>query len=554
MSTVKWFLSGFLLLASVAYSQTAATFTSAFKPELCPSSSGFCADLSRGASELVGRYTGHDEPAVLFYSASAGAGNNVTYLVKLPGDPPVAPAQNGTGGTSNFQLTPAFWFGMVLCDTQSSPNFTHVCHPDTDANIFDNRDPTSSQFIGHHPGAAFLELQFYPPGGLNTCSDPKLWCVSMAIFSFSVQDLTGKVNNADCVQKVGLEPFNAAFLTLNGIAQAAADPLNPDTVGKFAATANTFRMNSGDSLAVSIHDTANGVQAIVKDSTSGKTGSMTASIANGFAQVNFDPDPDPKHPTRTCSSTPFAFHPMYASSSEHTRATWTAHTYNISFSEEIGHFEYCNAVNKEGGSCIQHGVNDPLGLDADDKTGPCFSGAFLGSFGLRPIGACIGNDSDFDGPPYRLQWPGTGTPTVDLSRKPSTIQFSSPTFRPTGSPATTKKHFARVAFETNLPDNELVSNPACNVFAGGSGCTNPPHGAQFYPIFSIAKTATQCRWNFGGPHIPGTNNNFGGTSNAEYGAVLPVARISRITPQQPNGGSFLETDNFRRILATNPCP
>ncbi len=552
MRTIQRAFASVFLFLSFAYGQNSTDIDRNLTIQKCPSNSGFCADLSRGASELVGRYTGHDEPALLFYSNVSGAGNNVSYRVTLPTDPPLAPKQNGSGGTFNFQLTPAFWFSMVLCDTQSSPNFTNLCPRDNDANIFDSPDPNSAHFIGHHPGAAFLELQFYPPGGLNSCSNPKLWCAALVIFSFNVQDLTQKINNADCVNKVGLEPFNVALLTFNGISATPADPLNPDLAGKQTPTANTLLMRGGDNLIVTIQDTSNGLKTVVNDLTSHKTGFMTASIANGFAHVNFDPDPDPKHPSKTCSSTAFAFHPMYATSSEHTRATWTAHTINIAFAEEIGHFEYCNAVNKQGGGCIQHGLNDPL-LDADDKQGPCFSGSFLASFGLKAIGACIGDDFDFDGPPYRAQWPGTGPAATDASHKPGSIRFTSPKFLPASSPTGPRKAFSRVAFETSLPDNEAVSNPSCNVFAAGRGCTNPPHGARFYPIFSIAVAQAPCVWKLGGPHIPGTTNNFGGTSTAEFGALLSATRIGPITPTRPKGSSFLETDNFRRILSNNPC-
>jgi hypothetical protein len=44
------------------------------------------------------------------------------YRLVLPRDPPVLPNQRSTGGTFNFQLHPAFWFGIAMCDTQSYPN------------------------------------------------------------------------------------------------------------------------------------------------------------------------------------------------------------------------------------------------------------------------------------------------------------------------------------------------------------------------------------------------------------------------------------------------
>jgi hypothetical protein len=40
---------------------------------------------------------------------------------------------------------------------------------------------------------------------------------------------------------------------------------------------------------------------------------MTASAANGFAHVLFQPNPS------TCHQEPYTFRPMYATSSEHTR-------------------------------------------------------------------------------------------------------------------------------------------------------------------------------------------------------------------------------------------
>src|ERR1041384_31892 len=85
-----------------------------------------------------GEYIGHDEPSLLFYSNTPGSGNSNFYRLRLPTDPQVMPNQSGTAGTWNFQLHPAFWLGMALCDNQSAPEFTHApCTPDSDTNIFD---------------------------------------------------------------------------------------------------------------------------------------------------------------------------------------------------------------------------------------------------------------------------------------------------------------------------------------------------------------------------------------------------------------------------------
>ena len=77
---------------------------------------------------------------------------------------------------------------MALCDNQSAPEFTHApCAPDSDANIFDGTNPRRPDYIGKHPGTAFLELQFYPPGWVpwppGVSCDATKWCAAMAIFS-----------------------------------------------------------------------------------------------------------------------------------------------------------------------------------------------------------------------------------------------------------------------------------------------------------------------------------------------------------------------------------
>jgi hypothetical protein len=111
-------------------------------------------------------------------------------------------------------------------------------------------------------------------------------------------------------------------------------------------------MNAGDEIVVSIHDSAAGLVTSVSDVTSDQSGSMTASVANGFAHPLFQPT------ASTCTEQAYAFHPMYSTSSEHTRVPWTAHSYNVAFSDEIGHFEYCQRANPLG-SCVVPGVGDP---------------------------------------------------------------------------------------------------------------------------------------------------------------------------------------------------
>ncbi|TMB88195.1 MAG: hypothetical protein E6J45_11615, partial [Chloroflexi bacterium] len=300
--------------------------------------SRLCPDLA-SPSDAYGDYVGHDEPSLLFYSNTAGSGNQMRYNVTLPNDPPPS---HPLSRTYNFELHGALWFGMALCDTQSYPEQVSTCTPDSDSNIV---DPAVSP---NHPGTAFLELQFYPPGwipwptwavalGASTC-DPVRWCAAMNVFSLQEDPVAGTLNNDDCLAKVGIETFEFAFVTKNGVAAAPANPLDSTLTTYTPDRIRDLFMSSGDNLNVGLHDTANGVQAQIDDLSTGQSGSMTASPSNGFKQFLYDPS------GTSCVGIPYAFHPMYATSSEATRVIWAAHSYNVGFSDEIGHFQYCNGV------------------------------------------------------------------------------------------------------------------------------------------------------------------------------------------------------------------
>jgi hypothetical protein len=501
---------------------------------LCNEGSPICAE-SADALGYEGAYTGHDEPSLIFYSDTPGAGNNQNYRMVVPQDPPTLPRQDGTGGTFNFQDRIAFWFGLDLCDNQSAPEFTHdACTPNSDTNIFDGADPSQPNYIGRHPGTAFLELQFYPPGWVpfqNAIScDATQWCAAMAIFSFNRNQNTGVDNNAACLNSVGVEPANFAFITKSGTPQAPPAPLS-QTLASFTpnATRDLF-MGAGDSLDIGIHDSTAGLVTEIRDRTTGQSGSMTASVANGFAQVNYDPT------ASTCTQTPYAFHPMYSTSSEHTRVPWAAHSYNVAFSDEIGHFEYCNRANPQG-SCVNPGVNDQK-KDADD------TGCFNPDQSLRiQVGGCTATDNDFDGVSYQKTWPGSLTNTTqDAALNPRSILFSSPTFNGASN-------YSRVAFEADLPRIEAADfGGICNRDTG-AGCSNPPPGSNFYPFFSSRNGGPAgCFWQLGGANIPGTTNTFGGNSSAEFGPLLFLDYPG------PGFTPIHRTNDFRQVLPSNPCP
>src|SRR6516164_4592457 len=231
-------------------------------------------------------------PSAVFYSNVPGAGNHMTYSLKLPHDPPPN-NPNKAGRSYQFELNGSIWFGMALCATQSYPNQVSTCTPDSDTNIL---DPAVSP---DHPGTAFVELQLYPPGwvpwptwqvavGASAC-DPTRWCAAMNIFSLAEDPVAGTTLNSACAAVTGLEYVNFAFLSKDGRTTAAANPVQSTTATFTPDLKRDLLMNSGDNLTVTMGDTPNGLRATINDRTTGRSGSMTASAANGFGQVQYDP-------------------------------------------------------------------------------------------------------------------------------------------------------------------------------------------------------------------------------------------------------------------------
>jgi hypothetical protein len=91
-----------------------------------------------------------------------------------------------------------------------------------------------------------------------------------------------------------------------------------------------------------------------------------------------------------------------------------------------------------------------------------------------------------------------------------------------------------------------IETSTCDVFTG-SGCTNPPPSANFYPIFITGtdKNSGACVWDLGGPGIPGATNIFAGMSSAEYGSLLALNFPT-------TSGTLSAFQDYRNILGTNP--
>jgi len=473
-----------------------------------------CTEVANPQEAFGSYYVGHDEPSVEFYSNVAGSGNHVQYQLTIPSDP--------TGSFSqskgyNFELHPAFWFGMAMCDNYSYPEQLNSCTPDSDSNIV---DPTQTHKA---PGVAFEELQFYPPGWIQQFAgqscDPTRWCVALNIDSLSENPINGTTLNSGCQQQIlgGIEYVNFAFLTLDG------KPLGPPNPLQFDATtsgnpqsgggADTLFLGQGDKTVVSLTDSANGLVTTVKDLTTGQTGFMTASAANGFGHIKYDAT------GTSCTEVNYNFHPEFSTSSPKTRVLWAAHSYNVAFSDEIGHFDFCSHIdpNSPSQSCNgKEGVpGDREAADGDDNV--CFSSSQ--SLLYRTNGCVDTNTPGFDGVPYKNYWPD-GT-----ANTPTPVEFSTPL---TSSGSGYYSHFGNYAFEADLPRIEAADlGGNCNR-TSGAGCVNPPLSddgtpVTFYPYYSQVTPSgatTGCAWAEGST-LPSTLNNFGGSS-AEFGPLYKL--------------------------------
>jgi hypothetical protein len=525
---------------------------------------GACAEVAN-PTEVFGSYVGHDEPSAAFYSNTPGSGNRMSYSVTLPTDPS---PKNPASKSYQFELNGAIWFGMTLCDTQSYPEQVSTCPADSDRNIANNPNPSAPDYIGHHSGTAFMEMQFYPPGwvpwptwavavGASAC-DPTKWCAAVNIFGLLENPFTGQVQNGTCLGMIGSPEYvNFAFVTRDGHTQASPNPVQSTLTTFTPDPEKDLFMNPGDNLKVSFNDTSQGLRVQIKDLTSGQAGSMTTSAANGFAQVQYDPT------GTSCNAIPYNFHPMYSTSTPATRTIWAAHTTNVSLTSEIGHFETCTGpgqipatafgIDSNGNvtTCPAANVEQRGGEPADGDDNWCFPA----SEALRVhIAGCTDTNVGFDSLGYQAVWPDGSSkhPTPFLSSTPLTGRDFN-------------INYQRLGFEANIPRIEAADfGGSCNRTTG-IGCTLRPvtddgQPVAFYPYFSAvggggggdaqgsnARGEGGCMLGFGST-LPGTRNNFNGIN--EYGPLL----FSTYLIFGGGGTTRVITDNNQQVLSNNPCP
>jgi hypothetical protein len=476
-----------------------------------------------------GHYIGHDEPSIRFISSQPGSGDDIRFTEQLPVEPHGLPTVRHPGHdvTDTFELTPAPWFSLTVCDPDSTPMLP--CTPESDANAPNGSYPGA--------GAAFVELQFYPPGAApfvdNTSCDDTHWCSALTIDS---AECAGSGDTAGPCSQDCPEPVNFGFIQTDGVPTGPPSPQLSD-LATLTPNRDTLLMNPGDDITVHMFDArvpgGRALEARITDFTTGQSGFMIASAANGF--MNTDPT--------TCDGTPFNFQPEYSTASARNLVPWGFGPYMINDEFEIGHFEACTSVSGPQTYTVgsfsdtyytncsgpyESASEDPT-LEPDDS--PCypFGDTHGGTAAPNLVTGCdvffdaIG-DLDYDGSSYWPDWPDSTRP----DRFPSTFLQLQPT--------TSGGHqYSQIQFVTDNSATQLNDN--CNPLTG-TDCVLPPDGpGNFYPYWTQALVNGSCVWEFGNMS---NGNTFGG--DAQYGSVTPETQgafagpILRNPQCGPSGG------------------
>lgn len=464
-----------------------------------------------------GLYIGHDEPDMTFLSDAPGSGDNVTWSETIPRDPSRAPTDRNPGHDVShwFELTPAPWFSMAMCDSNSYPQ--SYCTPESDSNA-----PTC---VGVNTvdcydggGSAFMEMQLYPPGMPpfvdSTSCDDTHWCAALTIDS--LECTTGfETCNTACE-----EPVNFAWIQRNGVPTGPPSPQQSDLATE-TPNSETLLMNPGDRITIHMFDAdapggGRAFEVQIRDLTTGQVGYMQASAANGFANTSIV----------DCTGTPYNFQPEYSTAAKSNIIPWAALQTNISTEFETGHFEPCTSLTVPGTITLAPGVTDTFWNECHgpyenagprDQTTPEVGDAFCypagdthGVLDSAPdtMTACMDDyyqngDLDFDGTPYWPEWPTGSQPTETL---PGSFVEESPT--------TSGRQYSQFFMQTDI----ALSESTCE--ASGQGCSVPPPNApgMFYPYWTRVTGSSSCSIEFGNVSTGAGVNDFGG--DAQYGSDM----------------------------------
>ncbi len=471
-----------------------------------------------------GAYIGHDEPDMTFLSSKAGSGNDVTWTETLPKDPSAAPTISKPGSDVShwFELSVAPWFSMAMCDPNSYPQ--SACTPKSDGNA-----PRCAPGIGSgcdnggYPGggSAFMEMQFYPPGfapfaDAISC-DNSHWCAAL-----NIDSLECTLGFANCNTKCE-EPVNFAYIQTDGV--PAGPPSSQLTsLRTFTPNSHTLLMNPGDQITVQMldapvpgHSGSSAFKVLIKDLTTGQSGFMQASGANGFQNTSID----------NCSGKPFNFQPEYNTAARNNITPWAALQTNISTQFETGHFEGCTSVTDQSPITFTDSISDIFwnrchgpyesSTTPDTAAGttepsdaPCYpAGDTHGALNTAPdtITGCIdavtqNGDLDFDGSPYWPEWPTGATPTETF---PGSFVQAPPT-------TADNSQYSQFFIQTDLALSESTCSGTTT-----TGCSVPPPNAPggFYPYWSRVKSGGTCTIEFGNVSSGSGVDNLG--KFAQYG-------------------------------------
>jgi hypothetical protein len=274
-------------------------------------------------------------------------------------------------------------------------------------------------------------------------------------------NFTFAVCNPNCI-----EPTNFAFIQTNGVPAGPPSPQLAD-LSSFTPNGQTLLMNPGDTVQAHIFDADLGggqhaLETQLTDLTTGQSGFMIASAANGFmATSHVD-----------CSGTPFNYEPEFSTASPQNAVSWAALQVNVATQFEIGHFTPCTNVSQPRVVNLGGGVTDTIwnsctgpyetttapdnSHNEEPSDSPCFPAGETDG-GISPpnlVTGCVNSavvngDLDFDGTPYWPDWPNQTTP----DSFPSTF----PQQQPTSSRSHTPRFSSR---QTRRPASQRASPPA----------------------------------------------------------------------------------------------
>ena len=166
-----------------------------------------------------------------FKSGIPGSGNDMTYVMTLPRDPKAQPNGSGVGGTTwNFQLRPTFWFGLALCDSQSAPEFTTQCTPDSDSNNLVGTNPNGFGHILYTPNSSTCQEAPYAFHPEYSTANPRGTSWAFHTYNVAMSDEIGHFENCLAIDANG-----------NCISPGAQDPsVDGDDVACLPGTDSTL--------------------------------------------------------------------------------------------------------------------------------------------------------------------------------------------------------------------------------------------------------------------------------------------------------------------------